>query len=395
MTFVERSILDSILNGQRSNPIKVIPMKRTNAYVGLDVHKDSIAVAVADSERDSEVRFYGTIQNEIQALTSLMKRLSKAHKIIEVAYEAGPTGYCVYRHLAKLKYKCLVVAPSSVPKAPHNRIKNDHRDAKSLARLLRAGELSSIWVPDEVHESIRDLLRSRHGCTDDLRKSKTRIKSFLLKYQRSYSGKSWTKKHRTWLANLKFETKAQQITLQNHLNAIDQIQARRDEIDAQLQEIIPEWELSPQVINLQAFRGIGFLIAVTVVAEIGDFSRFSHPSNLMAFIGLIPGEHSSGPTVRSRGITKTGNVNVRKMLFEAAWNYSKRPKVGEWMLKHIPEGITQDIKDIAWKAQLRLHKRFWALSHKGKKSQVAITAVARELVGFIWDVGFHTKPATA
>ncbi len=145
-------------------------MKRTDAYVGLDVHKDSIAVAVADSERESEVRFYGTIRNESQALTSLMKRLSKAHKIIEVAYEAGPTGYFVYRHLAKLNYKCLVVAPSSIPKASHDRIKNDHRDAKSLARLLRAGELTSIWGPDEVHESIRDLLRSRHCCTDDLRR---------------------------------------------------------------------------------------------------------------------------------------------------------------------------------------------------------------------------------
>lgn len=373
----------------RLNPNKGHLMKQ-HVYIGLDVHKETIAVAVAGADRDSEVRFHGNIPNTDHALTALFKKLAQKSDIHEVAYEAGPTGYNVHRLLTAQGYRCRVVAPSLIPKNTRDRIKNDHRDAKTLARLLRAGELSPIWVPDEVHESVRDLARARHAAARDLRTAKARIQSFLLKHQRSYQGKPWTGKHRIWLGNQQFATKAQQITLQNYINAMEQVLARRTEIEEQLQEIAPEWKLYPLVVNLQALRGVAFLIALTVVAEVGDFSRFRHPANLMAFLGLIPGEHSSGARTRGTGITRTGNVHVRTLLYEAAWNYRCRPKIGSWMLQHTPAGIPQAIRDIAWKAQLRLHKRYCALCRKGKKTQIAVTAVARELVGFIWSIGTAT-----
>jgi transposase len=363
---------------------------KKEAYVGLDVHKDSVAVAVAAAEKDGEVRFHGNIPNTEHALVALFKKLSETLKIVEVAYEAGPTGYKVHRLLTERGFACRMVAPSLIPKTTRDRIKNDHRDAMTLARLLRAGELAAIWVPDEIHESVRDLVRSHHAAARDLRTAKARIQSFLLRHQRSYPGKAWTGRHRIWLANLQFATKAQQITLQNYVIAMEQALARRDQIEGQMREIAPEWALYPLVVNLQALRGVAFLIAMTVVSEIGDFSRFGHPAHLMAFLGLVPGEHSSGARTRGTGITRTGNTHVRTLLYEAAWHYRSRPKVGSWMLQRMPADIPQAIRDVAWKAQLRLHKRYGALCRAGKKTQVAVTAVARELVGFIWSIGTAT-----
>jgi transposase len=232
---------------------------------------------------------------------------------------------------------------------------------------------------------MRDLVRARSVASHDARKARTLIQLFLLKHDLRYSAKSWTSKHRTWLRNRHFQHHAQQIAFQSYLNRLEQAEARKKELEEQIAVISQTWSLARTVINLQAFKGVGLVIAATLVAEVGIFSRFDSPRKLMAYLGLVPGEHSSGGSVRPRGITKTGNSALRALLFEAAWSYRVQAKVGNWMHKRRPD-VPQAIVDIAWKAQVRLSSRYRKLVGSGKKSNVAITAVARELVGFLWDV---------
>jgi transposase len=279
---------------------------------------------------------------------------------------------------------CDVVAPSHILRRPGDRVKNDHRDAITLARLARAGELTSVWVPEPLHEAMRDLVRARHAANNDLKVARQRIQSVLLRHDRRYAAKSWTQRHSTWLANQQFEFIAQQIAFQGYINAMEQSLARRTHIEEQVRELVPNWSLAPLVAALQSLRGVGLVIAATLVAEVGDITRFANPKQLMAFLGLNPGEHSSGSKVRPRGITKSGNSCVRRLLYEAAWSYRHSPKIGDYMRRHMPPDIPQHAKDIAWKAQLRLCRRYRKLVARGKKPQVAITAVARELVGFVW-----------
>ncbi|WP_392714387.1 IS110 family transposase [Rhizobium ruizarguesonis] len=360
-------------------------MEKVSVFVGLDVHKDSIAVAVAEDGRQGEVRFLGNISSAPGVLDKILQRIRSRYASIEIAYEAGPTGYGLYRSLTAKGFACKVVAPSHTPKRPGNRIKNDTRDAMMLARLLRAGELTAIWVPDEVHEAMRDLTRARQSASYDVRKARQRIQSFLLRYERRYNSKCWSKSHRIWLADQSFDHDAQQAAFQNYLNAHEQAESRRSQLDCQIAELMPYWSLAPTVEALQALKGIGLVIAATLVAEIGDLIRFANPRQLMAYLGLVPGEHSSGKSIRPNGITKTGNIAMRALLFEAAWSYRSKPKIGSWCWSRMPN-VEQPIKDIAWKAQLRLHSRYRKLITNGKKSQVAVTAVARELLGFIWAV---------
>jgi transposase len=359
-------------------------MSNVNAYVGLDVHKETVAAAIAESPRDSEVRFFGNLANDPEEIRRFVTKMAARHGTVEFVYEAGPCGYSIHRQITAMGHRCVVVAPSRIPRRPNDRVKNDHRDAKTLARLARAGELTGIWVPDGVHEAMRDLVRARHAAARDMKVSRLRIQSFLLKHSVEYEGKSWTKKHRLWLASRRFEHRAQQIAFQSLINAMEQATARRTELETQIAEILPEWSAAKVVTALQALRGVGLVIAATVVSEVGSMSRFSDPRQLMAFLGLTPGEHSSGGKIRGRGITKAGNAAVRTLLFEAAWSYRQPAKVGAYMLSHMPEDIPQRVKDIAWKAQLRLTGRYRKLIVKGKKPQIAITAVARELVGFMW-----------
>lgn len=362
-------------------------MSTKKAYIGLDVHKDTLAVAIAPTnQNDNEVRFFGNIPNTLEHLKKLVKKLHEHYQELEFSYEAGPCGYIIYRQLTEWKEKCIVVSPSHIFRKPNDRIKNDHRDAVTIARLARAGELVHVWVPDEIHEAMRDLIRARHAANKDLKIARQRIKSFLLRYDKRYSGKSWTYRHRIWLANFKFEHEAQQIAFQSYINAMEQAIARREQLETQMRELCPAWSLAPIVEALQALKGVGLIIAITMIAELGDIRRFDNPKQLMAFLGLIPGEYSSGSRIRPRGITKTGNKFLRSLLYEAAWSYRQHAKIGAHMLTYMPPNLPQTIKDIAWKAQLRLRKRYKNLVEKGKKSQVAITAVARELIGFMWAI---------
>lgn len=356
-----------------------------DVYVGLDVHKSTVTIAIADQGRCGEVRRYGSISNSPSDIAKLVRKITARHKSPEFIYEAGPCGYVLFRQLTDLGVHCRIAAPSHIPRRPGDRIKNDTRDSERLARLARAGELTYVWVPDPIHEAMRDIVRARYLSSKDVRNSRAHVQMFLLKHGVYYEGKSWSVKHRVWLRGRKFEHPGQQIAFQSYLNRVEQAEDRRTQIDAQIQELCEVWSLGPVVSALQALKGVGIVIAATLVAEVGDFTRFPTPRHLMAWLGLVPGEHSSGSSIRPRGITKAGNTAARSLLFEAAWSYRTTPKVGQWQVKHRPD-VQQQFKDTAWKAQLRLHGRYRKLVARGKKSNVAITAVARELVGFIWDI---------
>jgi transposase len=360
-------------------------MNEAALYVGMDVHKATVAIAVAEPGRDGEVRFIGNVANKSSTVVALLRKLEDKHGAIECAYEAGPCAYTLYRQLTAAGLACIVVAPSKIPTSP-GRVKNDYRDAISLAKLLRAGELTAVWVPEPIHEAMRDLVRARHAASFDVRKARQRLQSYLLLRDRHYSLKMWGYRHREWLSRQLFEHQAQQIAYQGYLNALEQAEARRTQLEEQIAQLLPNWSLAPIVTALQALRGVAPIIAVSIVAEVGDVSRFASPRKLMAYLGLIPGEYSSGASIRARGITKQGNSVLRSLLFEAAWAYRFMAKVSVAMKARRPDDIPQSAIDIAWKAQVRLCGRYRRLLAKGKKSQVAITAVARELLGFIWAI---------
>ena len=347
-------------------------MPEFHAYVGLDVHKDSISVAIAEAGRDGEVRHWGVIRNTPEAVARLARKLVERHRAVEFAYEAGPCGYTLHRHLTASGLACRVVAPSRTPRKPGDRIKNDTRDAVTLARLLRAG--------------------ARQTAANEVRQARAHIQMFLLKHGVRYLGKPWGFRHRVWLADRRFPHAAQQLALQSYVNRLDQAESRKRQLEEQLAELVPAWSLAPVVAALQALKGIQLVIAATLVAEVGDFSRFASPRQLMAFLGLVPSEHSSGRRIRPGGITKAGNVAARSLLFEAAWSYRLPAKVGQAMwLKQ--RGIAQAWRDISWKAQVRLSSRYRKLVGRGKKSNVAVTAVARELLGFVWAIATSSMPA--
>jgi transposase len=367
-------------------------MDEATLFVGMDVHKATVAIAVAEQGRNGEVRFVGDVDSKPSTVIAILRKLEKKHGTIECVYEAGPCGYALYRQLKSVGIACLVIAPSKIPTSPGH-VKNDHRDALSLARLLRAGDITPVWVPEPIHEAMRDLVRARHAASFDLRKARQRLQSYLLLRDRIYGFKMWGTRHREWLSRQLFEHPAQQIAYQGYLNAMEQAEGRRQQLEEQIALLLPSWSLAPVVNALQALRGVAPVIAVSIVAEVGDFSRFESPRSLMAYLGLVPGEHSSGATIRSRGITKQGNSVLRALLFEAAWGYRFVAKVSVAMKARRPEGIPQQAIDIAWKAQVRLCARYRKLLANGKKSQVAITAVARELLGFVWAIAREVEPA--
>ena len=366
--------------------------KHRLAFVAFDSAKEKHAVAIADDGRDGEVRYVGEIANSPDTIKKLVRRLSRQYEQLHFCYEAGPTGYGLHRQLSDLGHVCDVVAPSMIPRRSGDRVKTNRRDAITLVKLLRAGELNAIWVPDIVHEAVRDLTRARETAMIDLKVKRQQLLSFLLRHGRNFPGKkNWTKMHARWLATQKFPHPAQQIVFQDQIEAINAAQVRLLALEQQLREIVPTWTMAPVVAAYQALRGVSFLVATTFVAEVGDVRRFAAPQHLMAFLGLVPSEHTTGDTVRRGSITKTGNRRARRVLIEGAWTYRYPARVSETLRSRL-EGLPLGVRTIAWKAQTRLCARFRRLIANGKTAPVVATAIARELAAFLWAIGHQIAP---
>jgi transposase len=366
-------------------------MREKVRFLGLDVHAETIAVAIAEPE--GEVRSLGTIPNREDSLRKMIKKLGPPDKL-RVCYEAGPTGYVIYWQLAELGVKCEVIAPTLVPVKSGDRVKTDRRDAEKLARCYRAGDLTAVWVPDEGSEALRDLVRAREAAKQDQLRARHRLSKFLLRSgQRPPSGvRSWTRAYLIWVTQLRFTQMAQEATRLDYLHEVEHMRERVERLEQAITEAVKL--ASPalqQVINdLQALRGIADISAVTIAAELGQVSRFDSARKLMGYCGAVPSESSSGKRTRRGSITKTGNSHLRRIVVEAAWSYHRPP--GIWYgLRKRQESISEEAKEIAWKAQHRLHKRYLRLAAAGKDKRKITTAVARELLGFIWAIGTRAE----
>ena len=364
-------------------------------FVGLDVHKRNVSVGLAEDGRTGEVRFLGDIENTPVAVESLMRRLSERGRALDFCYEAGPCGYGIYRQLTGAGHDCSVVAPTKIAVAPGDKVKTDRRDAQRLAVLHRAGELTPVWVPDSRHEAMRDLIRARMDAVRQVTTARHQLSSFLLRHGRVYppNRKPWTKIHSRWLGTQSFDEPAQQIVFQDYVQTVWTAVERRDNMVKRIEELVPDWSLGAFVYALRCFRGLDLVSAATLAATIGDISRFDKPRQLMNYLGLTPSEYSSGGTIRRGGITKTGNREARRMLIEAAWSYRFPAKVAQHKAR-VLETQPKCVRDLAWKTQERLCKRYRSLQARGKKSTVIVAAIARELAGFVWALGQEMQPSS-
>jgi transposase len=355
-------------------------------YVGLDVHKDSIAVAYVAKDHDAEVIYLGTIGTRQCDIDQLVRKLQAKAKHLVFIYEAGPCGYWLYRYLTKKGHVCWVVAPSLMPKKAGDRVKTDRRDAVQLARLMRSGDLTPVYVPAVADEAIRDLSRAREDTLHDLKTAKFRLKAFLLRHDIRYTGRAtWGPAHLRWLSEVVCPTLAQQIVFQEYVRAVTEHTERLQRLDQELHEQVIAWRLCPVVDALQALRGVQFTVAVTTVAELGDLTRFDNPRQLMKYLGLTPSEYSSGERRHQGGITKTGNTHARRALVEGAWAYRYPAKVSRHLQLRL-EKLPKPIQDTSWKAQVRLCKRYRQLSARGKNPNQVVVAIARELIAFMWAI---------
>jgi transposase len=362
-------------------------------FVGLDVHADTIAVAVA--EPDGEVRSLGVIPNRLESIRKTVAKLGSV-KQLKACYEAGPCGYTLYWQLTALGVACEVIAPTLVPVKAGDRVKTDRRDAAKLARSYRAGDLTPVWVPDADHEALRDLVRAREDARQDQHRARHRLGKFLLRHDQrppETIKKGWTLKYMTWIKEkVHFTQPALEATLLDYVREVDHMAERIAQLEKAITAAI---ETAPPgmravVEALQALRGVALITAVTVVAELGSLSRFQSPRQLMGYSGLVSSEHSSGKHIQRGSITKTGNAHLRRVIIESAWAYQYRPWLGGFLLKR-QQGLDPDVKEIAWKAQWRLHTRYKKLAGAGKKKPQIVTAVGRELLGFIWAIAVQTE----
>jgi transposase len=368
-------------------------MKRIK-FVGLDVHAETIAVAVA--EQDGEIRSLGVIPNRGESIRKLVKKLGPVEQL-RFCYEAGPTGYVVYWQLTGLGAKCEVVAPTLVPVKSGERVKTDRRDALKLARNHRAGELTPVWVPDAAHEALRDLVRAREAAKKDQLRAKNRLGKFLLRHgRRPPTGvKPWTLNYLSWVKHeVHFKQAAQEATLLDYLHEVEHAELRIARLNLAIEEAVKSTppRMRAVIEALQALRGVAQVVAVTLVAELGEVSRFTGARELMGYAGIVASEHSSGESNWRGGITKTGNAHVRRVVVEAAWAYRHRPSVGG-VLRKRQESVSEEIREIAWKAQHRLHTRYRKLMARGKEKGKVLTAMGRELLGFIWAIGIKAEAA--
>ena len=362
-------------------------------FVGLDVHADTIAVAVA--ELGGEVRSLGVIPNRLESVRKLIGKLGPIGSL-KCCYEAGPTGYVLYWQLTQMGVECEVIAPSLVPTKAGDRVKTDRRDAEKLARCYRAGELTPVWVPDAAREALRDLVRAREAAKKDQLRHRHRLGKFLLRHgQRpTDAGKAWTQKYVNWIRHVRFDQPALDATLTHYLGEVDHVAERIAKLEEAIDEAVQQApaEVRAVIEALQALRGVAQTTAATVVCELGSLARFESPRQLMGYSGLVPREYSSGNRVQRGAISKTGNAHLRRVLVEAAWTYRHRPNLqGHLLRRQKSLALSDEVKRIAWKAQQRLHKRFTALTARGKNNNQAVTALARELLGFIWAIAVNTE----
>lgn len=359
-------------------------------FIGLDAHAESIAIAVAEVGREAP-RFVGTVGVKLSELSKALSRLGEPHSL-QVVYEAGPGGYALARELIRLGYRCEVVAPSKIPRRPGERIKTDRRDALNLAGLARAGELVSVRIPDE-REAMRDLSRARMDAVRARLKARQQLKALMLRHGRRYGGKtSWSTAHERYLAEVSFEHPAQDIAFTEYRQAVSEGQARVQRLSESLAHEVEHWRMHHLVSAVMTLRGLDLIAAITVVAELGDLRRFAHPRELMGYLGLVPSEHTSGSQRRLGAITKTGNVHVRRVLVEAAWNYRFPARISR-LLQLRQERQPAEIRAIAWRAQLRLNHRYRRLKARGLQHNKICIALARELAAFLWDIGRHVAPS--
>jgi len=362
-------------------------------FVGLDVHKETIAVAYVGEERDAEVVSWGTIGTRQGDIDKLLRKLQAKGKTLHLVYEAGPCGYWLYRYLTKKKLTCWVVAPSCIPKKANARVKTDRRDAVHLARLLRSGDLTPLYIPNVEDEALRDVVRAREEVLKDLKAAKVRLKAFLLRQDLRYEGRAtWGPAHLRWLAEVVCPAPAQQIVFQEYVRAVSEQTERLQRLEAELPALVQSWRWLPVVEAIQALRGVQFIAAVTLIAELGDLTRFANPRHLMSYLGLIPSEHTSGERRRQGSITKMGNSHARRVLVEGAWAYRYPAKVSRHLQLRL-EKVPKAIQDISWKAQVRLCKRYRRLVARGKQVNQVVVAIAREMAAFVWAIAREVKVA--
>jgi transposase len=366
--------------------------ENSEVFVGLDTSKQKISVAIANTGRSGEVRFFGDIESTPSMVERMVMKLAKHHHRLRFCYEAGPTGYGLHRQITALGHECVVVAPSLIPRRPGERVKTNRRDAVSLAKLHRAGELTAVWVPDPAHEAVRELARARETAMEELRRARQHLQSFLLRHGRIFTGRTaWSKAHTRWLCEQTFDHPAQNIVLTEYRQAIEDAEARLERLTQQVTEVVATWSMAPVIAAYQAVRGVAFITAVTFAAEIGDVCRFDNPRQLMAYLGLVASESSTGERVRRGGITKSGNRRARRVLIEGAWAYRFPARISSTLQQRL-NGLPKSVREIAWKAQVRLCGRYRKLMANGKRRTVVVAAIAREMSAFLWAIGQQVKP---